>query len=213
MSRYLTTIQNNTTKQRTPDHPRYMGVEMQAHHILSKKGFQMSGARQALKSRGYDINHLKNLVFIPSTLQGACHLEVQPHRGDHTAEFKDDDKDEIHPTKYHEFISRRILRKIEEEHLENECKESEKVQRVMNALSAEILKLIQKGKVKLTNVAEHFDHDSKTGCAGLTSITDFKAANCPMGRNHHKDRPNQKPASEGIFFPKSRTPYILKPGE
>jgi hypothetical protein len=157
-----------------------------------------------LEKRGYDINNLKNLVFIPSTLQGACHLGVQPHRGNHAAEFGDDDKDEMHPTTYHEFVGQKVKAMYIKEKLKDECKGSERVQRVMNTVSLEILKLIQKGQVKLTSVAEHFDHDSKTGCAGRDSITDFKVANCPKKRDHSED---------GISFPKSNKPYQLRPGE
>jgi hypothetical protein len=110
----------------------------------------------------------------------------------------------MHPTTYHEFVGKMIRTAFLKENLEDECKGSEKVQKVMNTIGLEILKLIQKGQAKLTSVAEHFDPKSKTGCAGLDSITAFEAANCPKKRDHSKD---------GISFPKSKTPYKLEPGE
>jgi hypothetical protein len=211
MSQYLTTIQNNTTKLLKPNHPRHKGVTMQAHHILSKDGVKRSGLGDKLEKFGYDINNLKNLAFIPSTLQGACHLGVQPHRGNHSAEFEEDDET-MHPKTYHQFVEH--LLKNNKQFIEGNCSENRaEVYKKMNDLSKYVLGCIQNRTVKLTSVAEHFDPTSATGCAGLDNIPGFKAANCPMGRNHHKDRPNLKQASEGISFPKSKTPYTLKPGE
>jgi hypothetical protein len=160
-----------------------------------------------LEKRGYDINNLKNLVFIPSTLQGACHLGVQPHRGNHAAEFEESDNDKMHPTTYHEFVMRLLQKELR--FLEGNCPENKSpnhtdLNKKMSDLSKYVLGCIQKRTVKLTSVAKHFDPDSKTGCAGLDNIPGFKVANCPMGRNHHK---------EGISFPKSQTPYTLKQGE
>jgi hypothetical protein len=177
---------------------------MQAHHILSRDGVKRSGFSKELEKRGYDINHLKNLVFIPSTLQGACHLEVQPHRGNHTAEFFEEDDETMHPKTYHALIKQMVKTAFLKGHLKDECKGSVKVQKVMNELSEKVLDLIQNGQAKLTNVAEHFDHDSKTGCAGQDSISGFKVADCPKKRDHSKD---------GISFPKNKKPYQLKPGE
>ena len=49
---------------------------MQAHHVLSGEGVRQSKIGARLVKWRYDINTEKNLVFIPSTLQGACYLGV-----------------------------------------------------------------------------------------------------------------------------------------
>src|SRR5690606_11536965 len=81
-----------------PSHPIHHNIEMQAHRLISSKGVQMAGMGRQLAGLGYDINVLENLVLLPSSLQGACHLKVQLHRGDH--KYTDDD----HPFSYHEVV-------------------------------------------------------------------------------------------------------------
>ena len=90
-------------------HPRHNGVKMQAHHAISAEGMKLSGLGKKIEKFGYDINLLSNLVFIPCTLQGACYLGVQPHRGNHTAVISQDDyDDDLEPKNYHKLISSRI---------------------------------------------------------------------------------------------------------
>ena len=72
-------------------HPRHNGVLMQAHHIISAEGMKRSRMDKKIEKFGYDINELPNLSFIPCTLQGACYLGVQPHRGNHTAMVDQED--------------------------------------------------------------------------------------------------------------------------
>ena len=89
---YLTTMKVRIA----PDalHPRHRGVKMQAHHILSGEGAKLSQMGRKLVGFGYDINTPKNLAFLPCTLQGACYLGIQPHRGNHTAPSDGADEDD-----------------------------------------------------------------------------------------------------------------------
>ena len=72
------------------EHPVKNNIHMQAHHIISEEGVNKSGTGNTLKTRGYDINEINNLVFLPSTPAGACHLGLQLHRGDHTYESEEE---------------------------------------------------------------------------------------------------------------------------
>jgi hypothetical protein len=85
------------------NHPRHNGVRMQAHHIISAEGMKRSNLGRKIEKFGYDINLLPNLVFIPCTLQGACHLNVQLYRGNHSAnqDVYDDDSE---PNSYHDLV-------------------------------------------------------------------------------------------------------------
>jgi hypothetical protein len=209
---------------------------MQAHHVLSEKGIKLSKLGEELEKFGYNINTLDNLVFIPSTLQGACHLGVQPHRGNHTSEF-DDEKE--HPTTYHELVMKKV--RLLERFLKDDCpgnpgKSSALLKKKMDDLSKEILGMIE-GKpmlAKLTDVAAYFMSGSKVGCGGTDSIPHLRLRGrqqciCPVHHNHHKDNKvkfkgkdeqitehsgcgsDQK--TENITFPKSSTSYKLKMGE
>jgi len=93
-----------TRAKKVKNHPIEKGVEMQAHHLISCTAVEKSGLGDLLIKAGYNINDWPNLVFLPSTLQGACHLKVQVHRGDHTASHKDSDKD--HLPSYHKMIKK-----------------------------------------------------------------------------------------------------------
>jgi hypothetical protein len=226
--KYLDTIKNNTL---SPDHPRHHGVYMQAHHVLSEEGIKLSGLGKELERFGYDINTLDNLVFIPSTLQGACHLGVQPHRGNHTSEFDDDDG---HPTTYHKLVKKKVLRL--EKFLKDDCpgdlgKSSTLLKKKMDNLSKEILDMIE-GKpmlAKLTDVASYFVSGNKIGCGGTDSVPHLRLRGrqqcvCPVHHNHHKDNkvkfkdvelsgcgPEQK--TENIAFPKNSASYKFKMGK
>jgi hypothetical protein len=193
---YLGMMKRNTLN---PRHPRHNGIKMQAHHVLSANGIALSRLGARLVKFGYDINLEKNLVFIPCTLQGACYLGVQPHRGNHTTPGEkdpeqsedeyDDDADDDH---YHELVSNRII--DEERKFPKRCKKSERGDNQaidqLNALALRILGLIQNDpkKAPLTSVAKHFDPDSNIGCAGHDSVGDYGKvpAKCAVERNHLK---------------------------
>jgi hypothetical protein len=171
-----------------PGHIRHHGVKVQAHHIISGEGMRQSELGNTIILFGYNINHLPNLAFIPSTLQGACYLGVQPHRGNHVhiAERSSDEDGE--PEKYHEMVARRLQRLALP--LKSECKKTQifddaKVVLLLNNLSHDILNDIQNDPwmAPLTRIATYFGPGGG-GCGGVDNIPHYKGKPCPIGRNH-----------------------------
>lgn len=174
-----------------------MGVRMQAHHVLSAEGVRLSGLGARLVKWRYDINTERNLVFIPSTLQGACYLGVQPHRGNHTAagkievEVSDDDYDDDgEGPSYHQKISTLIVETSRR--FPKTCKKepgkSNFVTELMDALAQAQMERIQNKpeELPLTSVAVNFKRRSKVGCGGHDSVTflDASPRPCGVGRDH-----------------------------
>lgn len=166
------------------NHPVNNGVKMQAHHLVSAKGVQLAGMGNDLKQLGYNINVLENLVLLPSTLDAACHMRVQLHRGDHN------DADDEHPLAYHERV------KIELAKLEkfmDSCKgcssqaqmdeNRKRVQSKLDQKSKVILILIEKFQVKLSRIGKDFRHGD-IGCAGRENVGDNPLGSCPHDRDH-----------------------------
>lgn len=190
-SRYLKRLKDAIEHDK--DHPRNNGVRMQAHHIISGDGMKRSKMGKKIALFGYNINYLPNLVFIPSTLQGACYLGVQPHRGNHDFSMEQEDyQDDLEPPGYHELVATR-LRRLELP-MEKECdKETAhdraKVVDALDALSKSILNLIQfkPAEAPLTKLASHFGVGA-VGCSGTDSITThLRTRSCPVGRKHRVD--------------------------
>ena len=216
---YLTRIKRATKMMLS--HPRHHGVKMQAHHAVSAKGVDIAGKSDELRQLGYNINDLKNLVFIPSTLQGACHLETQLHRGDHGTPDKygsDDpeamDSDKRHPIDYHVLVKDLV----ENVFIVNDlCKmNSEQVQKKINKVSKDIVKKINKFRIDLTSISSTFD-SGKPGCMGLDNIPDnnsklssIRTHQCPVHRNHEQNQ-GQFQKAESIKYKKAK--YILELGK
>jgi hypothetical protein len=201
-----------------PTHPIHFGIDMQAHHIISEKGVKLSGMGARMVKIGYNINSLPNLVLIPCTLQGACHLGVQVHRGDHRTpiQMTEPDNDAHKSPTYHIKVSDRLadlsLPAVKA------CKEKnfEALVKQIHELSEEILEAIQRtpGEMPLTSVAQHFKPKSSIGCGGHSSVPDLnkRPRACPKERNHFAAPKKPGQASEGITF-KGRYPYVLQPGQ
>ncbi|MEZ8494806.1 AHH domain-containing protein [Vibrio splendidus] len=147
------------------DHPLNCGVPMQIHHLLSKKGAIESGNKSILESYGYDINEIGNLVALPSTFAGACHLEVQLHRGNHTS-FSSCDDDDEHGESYHDYVQKLMVKALKK--IEKECEEgsAKKVQSRMNSKSNVLLSDIKAFRIRLTRVHKYFKKGN-CGCNGL----------------------------------------------
>lgn len=211
-SMYLAMMKANTTDKK---HPRNMGVKMQAHHVISADGVVLSGIGERMEKFGYDINLEKNLVFIPCTLQGACYLGVQPHRGNHTAEgmiepepSEDDYDDDAEPRSYHKQVAMRLIEA--ERKFPKTCKKEDlgknAVVDKLDGIAQDLLDLIQDypHKLPLTSVAQHFRGHSNIGCGGLDSVSllDNKhtvPVPCAVERRHFKNqRKGQR--KENIFF-------------
>lgn len=205
------------------DHPVHHGIKMHAHHLISATGMHSSGLGPKIKKFGYNINELENLALLPCTLQGACHLGVQPHRGNHTAVIDDDQyKDDEHPKAYHEHVKDRL--KDLKMGLTKDCpgylggaREIEarlQVQRQLNELSSEILVDIQlkPRKAPLTRLASNFQPGNTVGCGGADSATKHLGLhNCPVGRNH-KQAQGEGQRAERITYKATET-YQLKVGK
>jgi hypothetical protein len=204
---YRQNVLNNTTREKDPYHPRHYGITMQAHHLLSKKGVQNSGLSKDLEHLGYDINHLKNISLIPSTLSGACHLNIQVHRGNHGAANADaSDDDGQHKKSYHI----RVQEFVEE--LESKIdtgkycdSDREVLIRAMNKCSRKMVSSINSNKIALTKVYKNFgtDNTNRKGCSNQTSISSINknSSHCLKDRDH---------TLEGITFPKQS--YKLEVG-
>lgn len=187
-------------------HPRHHGVLMQAHHLISGEGMKLSGLGHKIEEFGYDINLLPNLAFIPCTLQGACYLGVQPHRGNHTAHIDQDDyDDDREPINYHKMVVELLKRldlPIRNECLGSDARKEEVVREKLNKLSKDILNRIQNspGSAPLTNIAKHFSINSHIGCGGVDSVTlHIGLTPCSVER-FHKNKQSMGQKSENITY-------------
>ena len=195
---------------------------MQAHHLISTTAMKLSDLGPKLRKFGYDINELQNLVLLPCTLQGACHLGVQPHRGNHTAALEDQPyKDDDHPRRYHIMVKDKLLDL--QMGLQKDCpgylggpkvvEARLKVKRQLDDLSSEILVDVQRNprRAPLTKVALSFQPGNPAGCCGVDSTaTHIGLHDCPVKRNHQQAQgPNQR--DEKITY-RSMERHILKVG-
>ncbi len=181
-SQYRTRLLGETK----PDHPIHNGIDMQAHHIISAKGVQLSGLGWKLEGLDYNINNVENLVFIPCTLAGACHLGVQLHRGNHT--FHDDE----HPRSYHVEVSDRIKRL--ESAIDKRCEKRKPIQSLIDKESVKILSMINNFEIPLTSIFRTFRPDSKIGCGNVNNVASHSNELCSASREHfhHIDNRNYK---------------------
>jgi hypothetical protein len=231
---YLETIQDNTLD---PRHPRHNGITMQAHHLLTVSGVKNSSVAKTLIDAGYNINWIRNIVFLPSTLKGACHLGIQPHRGDHKTTIKILGKDSLgddeHPMNYHKLVQKRVEEAIRPL-VGISCPDAnKKILSEMNIVSKKILSLIQNHpeKAPLTSIADFrfYNSGSHFGCGNEESVTIYKRkadayiiaineeerkrkANemrCTKKRNHLGDQDEK----QTISYSKPKGRYTLEAGK
>jgi A nuclease family of the HNH/ENDO VII superfamily with conserved AHH len=182
-------------------HPVHLGVRMQAHHLVSKKGVKMSFLKSDLEHLGYDINVSENLVLLPCTLKGACHLKVQLHRGNHTAPVEADlhgivaaDDDDASMS-YHMVVTGMLATVKLDIERGKDCQPGHDLQKDINRLSATLLKGIQTFAIPLTSISKSFFPGVGSGCCGVDSTPEAKAKldgiakggtrpTCPKGRDH-----------------------------
>lgn len=218
-------IQNIKDKGRYDSHPISNGIKMQAHHVVSAKGVDLSGAEDQMLKIEYDINEVDNITFIPCTFQGACHLNTQLHRSNHTTkEKKSSDMDDEHPRTYHQTVSDYLDAVYEEN--KNLCPEK-KQKFILNKyklVSKFIIASINdfEPDTQLTAAYESFDINgnlSKIGCAGKNYMKDHEKSMevnmCPVGRDHNIN--NSKVVDsiinpEEIVIDRKEKKYILKLG-
>lgn len=205
-----------------PSHPINQGIHMEAHHLVSSEGVKLSGMVQLLKDTNYNINVVKNLVFLPATLPGACHLEVQVHRGDHYCYegAPEEDDDDLHPRNYH--LEVRDMVKRMKKHIkkcDTDCqRNSEKAQKIMNKLSQQILEMIADYEVPLSPVYKSFKNGQPVGCKNVINIKEHAAASgeCAAGREHEgEEHPKFKSGKylRKITRPNASKRYHLRVGK
>ncbi|MDX1695057.1 MAG: AHH domain-containing protein [Ketobacteraceae bacterium] len=193
---------------RDAGHPINQGIHMEAHHLVSSESVKLSKMSSILEHGGYDINLLNNLVLLPATLPGACHLEVQLHRGNHYgyANEQDNDSDDAHPINYHLEVAARLqLVEREIDDCNNDCKKSGiKVQDIVDEVSEDILDLISDFEIPLTPVHGAFRKGEKTGCGNCIDVNEHQeeSAECASMRGHEGE---EHPKFRNGQFPKTIT--------
>ncbi|SEB04684.1 AHH domain-containing protein [Rubrimonas cliftonensis] len=181
-------------------HPIWNGVKMQAHHLLSKSGVRISGLKADLEHLGYDINVKENLVLLPCTLKGACHLKVQLHRGNHTATADidilsgddDDDADSYHGLSYHALVVTLLGDIRLDRNRGRLCmRRAATIQDELDELSETMLDAIKTFVIPLTSIHESFAPITRSGCCGEDAtpaaarlLEAGQAPECPEGRDH-----------------------------
>jgi hypothetical protein len=204
-------------------HPKNNGIKMQAHHIISAEGMKRSALGKKIEEYGYDINNIHNLVFIPCTLQGACYLGIQPHRGNHDSLIDENNYvDDSEPKTYHEYVAsevRDIEHFIKKNCAGNKEENSEKVISKLNSVSLSILATIQHQphRAPLTKIARSFGK-AGVGCSGVDSVTTHNQLRpCAVERKHlfeKKDPAKSQATGQKIeeisFILKEK--FKLKPG-
>ncbi|MDX1695191.1 MAG: AHH domain-containing protein [Ketobacteraceae bacterium] len=179
------------------DHPYHAGFKMQAHHILSREAFfRVDGKRgefaRKVEAIGYNINLAQNLVFLPCELEGACHLQVPLHRGNHTyVDHNNKDGDVYRP--YHAEVARRIESKIRK--FVNDCdtrcatnaySREQQIQKMLDSVSKKVLKLVADYKLPLNRMHTDFKLHNPKGCGNLVNIGTSEQ-NCKKNRDHSLD--------------------------
>lgn len=179
------------------DHLVKNGVKMQAHHLISADGVKNVENRELMIEAEYDINKLENLVFIPCTFDGACHLGVQLHRGNHTStsDYSDLDEeydDDEHPRDYHATVKMLVEEALQE--LSKDCIDKERERKTLlttlDEISDDLVDMINRfsKKAQLTRVYYAFKKSgeySLIGCSGATKMDDHReGVACPHDRDH-----------------------------
>lgn len=176
---------------KNPFHPLNQGIHMEAHHLVSEEGIKPFKA--FLRDKGYNINVKENLVFLPCTLPGACHLQVQLHRGNHTAKAleQEDDSDDKHPPSYHFHVYTMVNAKMDNiKNCTGDCdRVAELTQMIMNKVSKTMLADIRDYRIPLTDIFKSFEEDNEIGCGNCVDVEQYKkeAGACTSKRNHFNE--------------------------
>ncbi|MEZ7208421.1 AHH domain-containing protein [Pseudoalteromonas sp. DY56-GL79] len=195
------------------DHPFHNGIHMAAHHLISNKGVLISELGDVLVHRGYNINLVENLVFLPSTLQGACQLRVQLHRYNHTYALPNQ-------AAYHVQVASALV-KVRTKVLKCVPKvtgSNNEIQSMLNSISEDILQKVAEFRIPLTPIFNNFKPSSKTGCANKVEISECKGVldRCNQERNHNGELDFLNPKAEfyksGKIIDYNKSYYKLRVG-
>ncbi|MGI9950267.1 hypothetical protein [Vibrio hyugaensis] len=197
-------IANVNEYNRSKPHPFCHGIQMDTHHLISEKALEKCDKtlQKNLIDKGYNVNSLSNLVGIPATYRGACHLRLQVHRSDH--KFQKDQFGEIKNFSYHEHIKDLIT---QEREAINKCNgTTQKIEgkrdihiEVMDPISQELLDEIVAFEISLTRIHKNFDYKNKpyVGCGQAERIgqVDAKSKYCQKPGNNHNGEIDTRPGS------------------
>jgi len=201
---YKQTLENNI--KRDNDHPMNCGIPMQVHHLISQSVINKDDLKPKLKKFKYKVNTINNLVALPSTLAGACHLEAQLHRGNHTTPIcpNEMDNDKYHKRPYHSYVAEVLIKKLKK--IEDRCALGKQLKPhiKLNTVSKIILRGIISFRLPLSSCYKEFK-SGNNGCADCESIpalNDKKSENtmCSKHRVHTE------------FSKSPKRPYRLKIG-
>ncbi|WP_199610004.1 AHH domain-containing protein [Flocculibacter collagenilyticus] len=183
------------------NHPINNGIHMAAHHLISAKGVELSELGSLLEHRGYDINELENLVYLPSTFEGACQLRVQLHKGDHTYALPGEKP-------YHDQV-KAMVKKLKNQFTNCSSKIEGKnyVDMLMNEISLDLVEKISQFRIPLTSVFRNFKPSSYVGCANKVKISEVqdRVGRCYHDRNHQGQTHYLNPHAEKNKNPKEIT--------
>lgn len=154
------------------------GIPMAAHHLISCSAVKELSIIKKLEHKGYDINRGDNLVMIPRTLIGACHLKCQVHKGNHGNAYKDEVKS--------------LLQDIKQGlHNGKYCNSTNtKLSNDMKDISSEICNRLNLFSLPLIEGTNYFKPKRKHGCKDVTTdeIDDLRLLtnrnHCSKGRDH-----------------------------
>lgn len=186
---------NGKDGQRGKPHPFCHGIQMDTHHLISGKALADldESLQEALIDKGYNVNSLGNLVGLPSTFKGACHLGIQVHRTRHS--FKKNDFSEVNESDYHEKVQEIIERReraIKSCYGTTEQEESKRDihKNHMDQISQRLLDRLLNFELLLTRVGSHFDRGNTPyiGCANKDKIGELKVnlECCVTENNDHR---------------------------
>lgn len=192
------------------NHPYHAGFKMQAHHILSRDAFfRIDNGKGAYAKKiellDYNINMAENLVFLPCELEGACHLQVPLHRGNHTYVNQNaKDKDIDRP--YHDTVADMIEDRTQE--LVKECKTNcssknnqanSAIQEELDDLSEDVLDMIDSYELALTSMHDDFKLLNPKGCGNLKNVGK-SSTNCTNDRDHRPELKHRETGSKIDFL-------------
>nr|WP_255533677.1 AHH domain-containing protein [Reinekea sp. G2M2-21] len=193
-----------------PNHPIFNGIIMAAHHLISVEGMAKSGLGSLVEDRGYNINLVENLIFLPYELEGACHLGVQLHRGDHK-------KKDIHGRNYHETVEDALKKKkLDIKKCDSSPKETlNTLTRTLNGISAMMVKKIAKNQVCLSDIAETFELDNPKGCGNAKTVGQHRLSDhhCHLNRDHQFKPGRVVMNAKNLPITLSKQHYKLKAGQ
>lgn len=172
-------------------HPYHHGIDMDTHHLISMHAIKdlSSNLKNALKEKGYDINSLGNLVGLPATFKGACHLKTQVHRTGHM--FGEDQYGRNKNFDYHKEVRTLVKKAGADIRRCYGTKEIEPTKRaihteVMDEISQTILDGIVEFTIPLTSIFENFNPKESPykGCRGASTVSQAKIATKCCDGNH-----------------------------